>query len=163
MALRAGRVGVNPTDVNPIDGHVDVTSVNSVKLRVNPDDTEKIQYKTPDTDEWQDFSTGGSGAILLYENSTDVTFPNFNATLDFMRSTYNFLLLGVKWKNETQDITYVSIPNITGSTPIIVVELDRLRWVSEFSFTINDTSITHDYEGGNSNSIIIKEIRGINI
>lgn len=85
MAMRAGRVGVNPTDVD-VDGHVKGTSDSYSKAQIDAKLSKKLnsekvgglefreengvaQYKLPSGVEWTNFSSGGASPTLLWTNN----------------------------------------------------------------------------------------------
>lgn len=83
MSIRAGRVGVNPTDVD-VNGHVKGSSDTYSKSQIDTKLSKKLnadkvgglefreedgnaQYKLPDGD-WTNFSGGGAAPTLLWTN-----------------------------------------------------------------------------------------------
>lgn len=103
MSLRAGRAGVIKNSVNPISGKVEVQlpsdidakTVNTVGIRVNPDDAEKIQFKTP-SGEWQDFSSGGGDATLLWEDLTIASVPYAGMDIAVDSTGYSIIIVLTK-------------------------------------------------------------------
>lgn len=84
MPIRAGRVGVNPTDVD-VNGHIKGTSDSYSKAQIDAKLSKKLnadkvgglefresegnaQYKIPNGD-WTNFSGGGATPTLLYTNN----------------------------------------------------------------------------------------------
>ena len=85
MPIRAGRVGVNPTDVD-VNGHVLGTSDSYSKSQIDAKLSKKLnaekvgglefrenngvaQYKLPSGVEWANFSSGGATPTLLWTNA----------------------------------------------------------------------------------------------
>lgn len=84
MPIRAGRVGVNPTDVD-VNGHIKGTSDSYSKAQIDAKLSKKLnsekvgglefreengvaQYKLPSGVEWTNFSSGGATPTLLWTN-----------------------------------------------------------------------------------------------
>ena len=84
MSIRAGRVGVNPTDVD-VNGHIKGTSDSYSKAQIDAKLSKKLnsekvgglefreengvaQYKLPSGVEWTNFSSGGATPTLLWTN-----------------------------------------------------------------------------------------------
>lgn len=84
MPIRAGRVGVNPTDVD-VNGHIKGTSDSYSKAQIDAKLSKKLnsekvgglefreengvaQYKLPSGVEWTNFSKGGATPTLLWTN-----------------------------------------------------------------------------------------------
>lgn len=84
MSIRAGRVGVNPTDVD-VNGHVKGSSDSYSKAQIDAKLSKKLnsekvgglefreqngvaQYKLPSGVEWANFSSGGATPTLLWTN-----------------------------------------------------------------------------------------------
>lgn len=85
MPIRAGRVGVNPTDVD-VNGHIKGTSDSYSKAQIDAKLSKKLnsekvgglefreengvaQYKLPSGVEWTNFSSGGATPTLLWTNA----------------------------------------------------------------------------------------------
>ena len=85
MSIRAGRVGVNPTDVD-VNGHVKGSSDSYSKAQIDAKLSKKLnsekvgglefreengvaQYKLPSGVEWTNFSSGGATPTLLWTNN----------------------------------------------------------------------------------------------
>lgn len=100
MSLKAGRKGVKASQVDPVTGKVvvempteiDATTINEVGIRVNPEDPESIQYKTPNGD-WEDFSSGGSEVVLLWNNPNPTDMDYSGRTINVNSEGYPVLLV----------------------------------------------------------------------
>lgn len=94
MSIRAGRVGVNPTDVD-VNGHVKGSSDTYSKSQIDTKLSKKLnadkvgglefreeegnaQYKLPDG-EWTNFSSGGAGFDILWGEPTPPSLNVFRA------------------------------------------------------------------------------------
>lgn len=94
MPIRAGRVGVNPTDVD-VNGHIKGTSDSYSKAQIDAKLSKKLnsekvgglefreengvaQYKLPSGVEWTNFSSGGATPTLLWTNDGFTVTQNAN-------------------------------------------------------------------------------------
>ena len=92
MSIRAGRVGVNPTDVD-VNGHIKGTSDSYSKAQIDAKLSKKLnsekvgglefreengvaQYKLPSGVEWTNFSSGGATPTLLWTNDGFTVIQN---------------------------------------------------------------------------------------
>lgn len=119
MAIEAGRVGVRADQVDPYGrvlgggGGTDPavtklqTQVGSYSFRTNPEDG-SAQYKQSDSGEWKNFSAGGGGATLLWENSApNNAFSDLTISADF--SGYDKFIVLAKYDNATDNVGYAIV------------------------------------------------------
>lgn len=121
MSLKAGRSGVKKSQVNPISGEVkvdmpteiDATTINEVGIRVNPEDPEAIQYKTPNGD-WSDFSSGGLEAVLLWNDPNPSNMEFAGRTINVNSEGYSMLAVVSFIDNLFKTVCTISIIDKVG-------------------------------------------------
>lgn len=122
MALKAGRVGVLPSEVDT-NGKIKQGGgdIEKVKEQISTfsfrDNEGQPQYKATEDGEWVNFSSGGGMvADLLWTNpSPNNVFSEQNIVFDKSASNYSHLLLALDSRYGRNVITYVIIPKASGS------------------------------------------------
>lgn len=175
MSLRAGRSGVKKSQVDPVSGNVkvempteiDATTVNEVGIRVNPDDSDAIQYKTPNGD-WRDFSSGGSELELLWEDLNPQDIPSTGRTINVNSTDYSALIIVCKGDNLVAQRDAIGFYNkllplslITGSLKQCIgyIHVNGNIWVAGLVVTDSTVKIEQAFNGSNYNGRWIVPVR----